>query len=64
MKLQLNTLLTINAVVFAIVAIVHLLRIIFDWNLVINNWLAPPLLSIIALLFAGWLAYNNNLHRK
>jgi len=64
MKLKLNTILTINVVIFSIVAIVHLLRVVLGWNLVIGNWLAPQVLSIIALILAAYLAYNNNLHRK
>ena len=44
------------ATVFGIVAILHLLRLIYGWQLVIGTWSAPMWLSVAALLLAGTLA--------
>jgi len=47
----------ISALVFAIVAIAHLLRIIFDWSVVINNIDITLSISIIAFILTSGLAY-------
>jgi hypothetical protein len=44
-------------VIFAIVALAHLLRIFMGWPIVIDNWTAPMWLSWIALVIAGVLSY-------
>ena len=64
MKLTLNQILTINVVIFSLVALLHLLRVFLGWDLVIGRWLAPHLLSIILMIVAAYMAYNNNLHRS
>ena len=64
MKLRLNHVLTINVVIFSLVALLHLLRVVLGWDLLIGRWLAPQLLSIILVVVAAYMAYNNNLHRS
>ena len=44
-------------VIFAIVALAHLLRIFMGWTIVIDNWTVPMWLSWIALVIAGGLSY-------
>jgi hypothetical protein len=44
-------------VIFAIVALAHLLRVFMGWPIVIDNWTVPMWLSWIALVFAGGLSY-------
>jgi hypothetical protein len=44
-------------VIFAIVALAHLLRIVTGWPIVIDNWAVPMWLSWIALVVAGGLSY-------
>jgi hypothetical protein len=44
-------------VIFAIVALAHLLRVFMGWSIVIDNWTVPMWLSWIALVFAGGLSY-------
>jgi hypothetical protein len=46
----------IAAVVFAIVAVAHLLRLIFQFPLVIGGFLVPLWINVIALIIAGLLA--------
>jgi len=44
-------------VIFALVALLHLLRIYMGWTVVIGSWTAPMWLSWIALVVAGGLSY-------
>ena len=64
MKLTLNQILTFNVVIFSLVAIIHLLRILLNWDLILNYWQVSKWVSILAILIAVYLAYNNNVHRK
>jgi hypothetical protein len=43
--------------VFAVVALVHLLRIYMGWDIVIGGWAAPLWLSWIAAIGAAALSY-------
>jgi hypothetical protein len=43
-------------VIFAVVALLHLLRIYMDWPVAIGDWSAPMWVSWIALVVAGALA--------
>ena len=47
----------VTGVIFAIVALVHLLRIYMGWAIVIGNWNAPMWLSWIGLIVPGCLSY-------
>jgi len=44
-------------VIFALVALLHALRIYMGWSVVIGSWTAPMWLSWIALVVAGGLSY-------
>jgi hypothetical protein len=46
----------VAGVIFAVVALLHLLRIYMDWPVVIGDWSAPLWVSWIALVVAGILA--------
>jgi hypothetical protein len=43
--------------IFALVAVGHLLRIYMDWSVVIGSWTAPMWLSWIAVVVAGGLSF-------
>jgi hypothetical protein len=47
---------TIAAVVFAMVALLHLLRLVFGWQVVFNGWTVPMWLSWFGLFVAGALS--------
>jgi len=49
--------LLITAVIFSLVALLHLVRIIFGWSVVLGSWSAPMWLSWVALIVTGALAY-------
>jgi len=46
----------VAGVIFAIVALLHLLRIYMGWPVVIGDWSVPMRVSWIALVVAGILA--------
>jgi hypothetical protein len=44
-------------VIFAVVALVHVLRIYMGWPVMIGSWTAPMWLSWIGVVVAGGLSY-------
>ena len=44
--------------IFAVIAIMHLARIVYGWNAVINHWSVPMWASWLAVVIAGCLAYQ------
>jgi hypothetical protein len=42
--------------VFALVALIHLLRLVFGWEVTFNGSVLPMWISILGLVFAGGLA--------
>lgn len=52
-------LLQLNAAVFGLVALVHLLRIFNKWEMQLGNWSAPQEASWLGVLIAGALCYWN-----
>ena len=49
---------TLAGLVFAVVGALHLLRILFRWDAVINGWTAPMWVSVLAVIVAGYLALS------
>jgi hypothetical protein len=49
--------LLVSAVIFSLVALLHLARIVFGWSAVIGGWSVPMWLSWVAIIVAGALAY-------
>ena len=47
----------VAGVVFAVVAVLHLLRIYMNWPVVIANWSVPMWVSWVGLVIAGGLAF-------
>ena len=47
----------VAGVIFALVALLHLLRIYMGWPVVIGTWTAPMWVSWIGLVVAGGLSY-------
>ena len=52
-----KTFATIAAVIFALVAVLHLLRLVMGWSIVIDSWTVPMWVSWIGLVVAGGLSY-------
>ena len=52
-----KTFAAIAATIFGLVALVHLLRLVMGWSIVIEAWTVPMWLSWIGLVVAGALSY-------
>lgn len=44
-------------IIFAAVAIVHFLRLVFSWPVMIGGWMTPLWISWIGVLLAGYISY-------
>lgn len=44
-------------VIFAAVAIVHFLRLVFGWNFAIGDWMAPMWISWVGVVVASYISY-------
>lgn len=54
-----------TGLIFFILALLHLLRLILGWEAVFEGWAVPKWPSFVALLVAGYLAYEGfRLSRK
>ena len=42
-----------------VIAILHLLRIVFGWSAVIGGWEVPEWVSAVAFVVAGFLTYES-----
>ena len=51
-----KTFATIVAVIFALVALLHLLRLVMGWSILIDSWTAPMWVSWVGLVVAGGLS--------
>ncbi len=49
---------SITGVIFAAIAVLQALRLIYNWNAVIAGWHVPVALSWLAIFVAGFLAYQ------
>jgi hypothetical protein len=47
---------TIAAIIFALVALLHLLRLVYGWEVTFAGWVVPLWISVIGLIVAGGLA--------
>ena len=45
-------------VVFSIIAVLHLLRLLFGWEATIGGWNVPLWISCVAIAVSGYLAYT------
>ena len=52
-----KTFAAIAAVIFALVALLHLLRLVMGWSIVIDSWTVPMWVSWSGLAVAGGLSY-------
>jgi hypothetical protein len=47
----------VAGVVFAVVALLHLVRIYMNWTVVVGHWSIPMWVSWVGLIVAGGLAF-------
>ncbi|MGA2911682.1 MAG: hypothetical protein ABSE17_03570 [Candidatus Levyibacteriota bacterium] len=48
----------VAGVVFAIVGLLHLLRVVLGWNMVYAGWDVPAWLSLVAAVVLAYLSFN------
>jgi hypothetical protein len=48
----------VAGLVFLIVAIAHLCRVLLGWTVLVNGWTVPIWMSVVAVLVAGFLAFE------
>lgn len=46
-----------SSIIFLLVAILHLLRIVLNWDVMIGGWHFPTWTSIVAVVVAGFLSF-------
>lgn len=56
--MNIKTFAKVSGVIFLIIAILHLLRLVLQWDAAIGGWDVPMWLSIAALFIAGYLGYQ------
>jgi len=48
--------LLVTSSIFALIALLHALRLIYGWNVTIGDWTVPVWVSAVGFLIAGYLA--------
>ncbi len=56
--LSTKTFLHVAGIIFSIVGLLHLLRLLTDFQVVFGRWVLPMWLSIIGVIIPWYLAYN------
>lgn len=52
-----KTFFCVSGIVFSLVFILHAVRLILMWEVVIGGWNVPHWVSVVALILSGALAY-------
>jgi len=47
---------TLASIIFAVVALLHALRLIYGWEVIINGWMVPMWVSVIGFIVPAILA--------
>jgi hypothetical protein len=47
----------VSSMIFALIAVLQMLRVFMQWSLIIDGWNAPIWVSVIAAIVAGLLAF-------
>ena len=48
--------LLVTSAIFALIALLHALRLVYGWNVTIGEWTVPVWVSAVGFLIAGYLA--------
>ena len=56
--------LLVTSSIFALIALLHALRLIYDWNVAIGEWTVPVWVSAVGFLIAGYLAFQGFLLKR
>jgi hypothetical protein len=50
--------LKLAATLLSIAALLHLVRVLAGWDMVVNGWLLPVWVSIVVVIVAGYLGFR------
>lgn len=53
-----KTFIQTSGAIFAVVAVVHLSRLVLGWQVTLGNWQVPMWMSLVGIVVGGYLAYN------
>jgi hypothetical protein len=56
--------LLVTSSIFAFIALLHALRLIYGWNVAIGEWTVPVWVSAVGFLIAGYLAVQGFLLKR
>ena len=56
--------LLLTSSIFALIALVHSLRLFYGWNVTIGDWAVPVWVSALGFLIAGYLACQGFLIKR
>jgi hypothetical protein len=56
--MSLKNYLSITAVIFLIISVLHLTRAVQGWEVLLAGWMVPTWASWVAILIAGFLSYS------
>ena len=59
-----RTLLSVVGFIFLAVAVLHLMRIVYDWKVVIDDFMVPSWVSWIGFIVAAYLSYSSFARRS
>jgi hypothetical protein len=60
-----GTFLLVTSSIFALIALLHALRLIYGWSVMVGEWTVPIWASTVGFLIAGYLAFQGfSLKRK
>ena len=60
-----NDYIKLTGVIFTIVALIHALRVLYGWGMVLGGWAVPVWVSLAAVVLGIYLAYTaSNLSKK
>jgi hypothetical protein len=59
-----GTFLLVTSSIFALIALLHALRLFYGWKVTIGEWAVPVWVSAVGFLIAGYLAYQGFLFKR
>lgn len=61
---KLPTLLKVNVGLFSLIGVLHLLRILLQWDVRFGDWQVPYWMNVLGIVIAGVMVWLNGKHLK
>ena len=49
----------VSGLIFLLIAVIHVLRLAFKWEVILNGWAVPMWVSAIAIVTTAYLAFES-----